>query len=346
MIDVGLVGFGFAGKTFHAPVISAVDGLRLAAIVQRRGDEAAQAYPTAKLVRSLDELLAIDTIRLVVVATPNTSHADIATQCLLADRDVVIDKPFATTYAEAAELVELASQGRLLSVYQNRRWDGDFLTLQKLIAENKLGRIVLFESHFDRFRPHPKENAWRERAEPGSGILFDLGPHLIDQVLVLFGEPESLSADVRAERDWAVIDDAFDVVLHYKKTRAILRATSLASTQTPRFAVQGTGGGYLKYGLDPQEDALKRGQSLRDENWGYEAPERWGTLLLAQGENFIADKLATAPGDYRKYYENIRDALLGKAQLAVTPEQALNVMHALELANESSRTGRVLPWKT
>jgi len=346
MIDVGLVGFGFAGKTFHAPIISAVDGLRLAAIVQRHGDEAAQAYPAAKLLRSLDELLAIDSIRLVVVATPNTSHAEIAKPCLLAGRDVVIDKPFATTYAEAAEVAELAKlRGRLLSVYQNRRWDGDFLTARKLIAESKLGRIILFESHFDRFRPQPKANAWRERAEPGSGVLFDLGPHLIDQALVLFGEPESLSADVRIEREGAAVDDTFDVVLRYTAMRAMLRASVLASTPTPRFAIQGVGGGYLKYGLDPQEDALKRGQSPRDEHWGYEAPERWGTLLIAQGDSFVTDKLATAPGDYRKYYGNIRDALLGNAALAVTPEQALRVMYALELAKESSRTGRVLPWK-
>jgi predicted dehydrogenase len=346
MIDVGLVGFGFAGKTFHAPVISAVDGLRLAAIVQRHGDDAAQTYPAANTVGSLDGLLAIDSIRLVVIATPNTSHAEIAKQCLLAGREVVIDKPFATSYAEAADLVELAKQhGRLLAVYQNRRWDGDFQTVQKLISEEKLGRIVLFESHFDRFRPQPKQNAWRERSEPGSGILFDLGPHLIDQALILFGEPESVSADVRIERNGAVINDAFDVLFRYKATRAILRASVLASTPTPRFAIQGTDGGYLKYGLDPQEDALKRGQSPRDEHWGYEAPERWGTLLLAQGDSFVTDKLATAPGDYRKYYENIRDALLGTAPLAVTPQQALNVMHALELANESSRTGRVLPWK-
>ena len=347
MIDVGLVGFGFAGKTFHAPVISAVDGLRLAAIVQRHGDEAAQAYPGAKLVRSVDELLAIDSIRLVVVATPNTSHAEIAKRCLTSVRDVVIDKPFATTYAEATELVKLAGQReRLLSVYQNRRWDGDFRTVQKLIAEGKLGRIVLFESHFDRFRPQRKENAWRERAEPGSGVLFDLGPHLIDQALVLFGEPDSLSADVRIERDKAEVDDAFDVMFHYKNMRAMLRASALVSTPTPRFVIQGTGGGYLKYGLDPQEDALKRGQSPRDEHWGYEAPERWGTLLVAQADSFVTDKLATQPGNYRKYYENVRDALLGTTTLAVTPEQALRVMYALEMANESSRTGRVLPWKT
>ena len=347
MIDVGLVGFGFAGRTFHAPVITAVEGLRLAAILQRHGSDAEQAYPGARVVRSLDELLAMESIRLVVIATPNPSHFDLAKQCLLAGRDVVIDKPFATTYAEAAELVDLAkAKDRLLSVYQNRRWDGDFLTVKRLLSEGQLGRVVLFESHFDRFRSQPKANAWRERAEPGSGVLFDLGPHLIDQAMVLFGEPEAISADVRIEREGASVDDAFDVVLHYPGMRALLRAGMLVSTPTPRYVIHGTQGGYLKYGLDPQEDALKRGETPAGELWGHELPERWGTLHLVQGDTIVTEKLATAPGDYRQYYQNVRDAILGDAPLAVTPEQALHVMRALELAMESNRRRCAVPWKS
>ena len=346
MIDVGLIGFGFAGRTFHAPVISAVDGLRLAAILQRHGSEAEQAYPTARVVRGLDELLAIDSLQLIVVATSNTSHFDLAKQCLQAGRHVVVDKPFTTTYAEAAELVELAQkQQRMITVYQNRRWDGDFMTVQRLVSENKLGRIVLYESHFDRFRPHLKPDAWRERPEPGGGLLFDLGPHLIDQTMILFGTPEAITADLRIERDGGVVDDAFDVVLHYPKLRAFLRAGVLVSTPTPRFAIQGTQGGYLKYGLDPQEDALKRGESPSSEFWGYEAPERWGTLLQVEGDSFVKDQLPTLPGDYRQYYVNVRDAILGKAALAVTPESVLNVMRALELAVESSQKRCAVNWK-
>ncbi len=346
MTDVGLIGFGFAGRTFHAPVIAAVEGLRLAAILQRHGTEAEQAYPTARVVRSLDELLAIDSVRLVVIATTNTTHFELARQCLLAGRDVVIDKPFTTTLAEAAELVDLAeAKQRLLSVYQNRRWDGDFLTVRQLLGEGKLGRIVLFESHFDRFRQQPKADAWRERPEPGSGLLYDLGPHLIDQAMELFGVPAALSADVRIERDGATVDDAFDIVLYYPEMRALLRADVLASTPTPRFLIHGTQGGYLKYGLDPQEDALKRGDTPMDESWGQDGPDRWGTLHLAQGNSLEAKKFPTARGDYRKYYENVRDAVLGDAPLAVTPQHALRVMRALELAVESSRQRRVLPWK-
>lgn len=347
MIDVGLVGFGFSGQIFHAPMISAVDGLRLAAILQRKGDEAAKAYPAARTARSLDELLAIESIRLVVIATPNTTHFALAKAALLAGRDVVIDKPFATTYAEAAELVEIAQKHkRLLSVYQNRRWDGDFQTVRKLLSEGKLGRVVLFESHFDRFRPQLKENAWRERDEPGSGILFDLGPHLIDQALVLFGEPEAVTADVRVERDGAAVDDAFNLTLHYPRMRALLRASVLASTPAPRFALQGTAGGYLRYGLDPQEAALISGERPLSALWGAEDPGRWGTLLTTQGDALSEEKYPTAAGDYRGCYANIRDAILGAAPLAVTPEQGLNVMHALELARESSRRRCTLPWKS
>ena len=346
MIDVGLIGFGFAGRTFHAPVISAVDGLRLAAILERHGSEAEQAYPTARVVRSLDEMLAINSAQLIVIATSNPSHFELAKQCLEAGRHVVVDKPFTTTYAEAMELVTIAQkQQRIITVYQNRRWDGDFLTVERLVREGKFGRIVLYESHFDRFRPHVRD-VWRERAEPGSGLLFDLGPHLIDQTLVVFGTPDAITADVRIERDGAQVDDAFDVVFHYRKMRGLLRAGVLVTTPTPRFQIQGTRAGYLKYGLDPQEDALKRGETPSGESWGSEAAERWGTLLEAQGDSLVKEQLPTTPGDYRQYYANVRDAILGKAPLAVTPESALKVMRALELAIEASQKRCTVPWKS
>ena len=204
MVNVGLVGFGFAGRVFHAPIISAVPGLNLRAILQRTGDDAAVIYPSARLVKSIDELLAIDDIRLVVIATPNVSHCPLAKQCLLANRDVVVDKPFTTTYAEAAELVDLAAKrGRLLTVYQNLRFNGDFRTVASLVNSGRLGRIALYESHFDRYRLQRRPGAWRERAEAGSGVFFDLGVHLIDQAMLLFGRPEAITADIRIERDGA-----------------------------------------------------------------------------------------------------------------------------------------------
>ena len=342
MINVGVVGFGFAARVFHAPIITAVSGLNLRAIVQRNGDEAARLYPQAAYVRSVEQLLAIPEIGLVVVATPNTSHYSIAKQCLLADKNVVVDKPFTTTFSEAEELISLARQRkRLLSVYQNRRFDGDFRTVVNLVLTNRLGRIVLFESHFDRYRPELRPDAWRERPEPGSGIFFDLGVHLLDQALLLFGRPEALTADIRIERDGAQVDDAFDVLLHYPGMRALLRASMVALAPNLRFLVRGEDAAYVKHGIDPQEEALKRGEVPKDPMWGEETRDNWGTLQTQQG----AELVETKRGNYRLFYENVRDAILGKSKPAVTQDQMLEVMRGVELARRSSEERRTLPWE-
>jgi predicted dehydrogenase len=339
VLNVGLVGYGFAGRVFHAPVIRAVAGLRLTTIVRRHGTPD-PPYSDVTVVRSVDELLtrAID---LVVVATPNPSHHPIAQQCLLAGRHVVIDKPFTTTVAEAAELIRLGNERRrVLSAYQNRRYVGDFVTLRQLLSESALGRVRIFESHFDRFRPELRPGAWREQPQPGSGVWFDLGPHLLDQTLVLFGVPQAISADIRVERAGAAADDAFDVTLHYPHMRALLRATMLAVAPGPTFAIHGTNGSFIKYGVDPQEEALKAGRTPDESHWDAEPAERYGTLTTPEGTRTVP----TIPSSFTRYYENIRDAILGKAQLAVGPEQVLDVMRGLELAVASSRQRRVLPW--
>jgi predicted dehydrogenase len=257
----------------------------------------------------------------------------------------VIDKPFATTSAQAKELVNLAeTRGKVLSVYFNRRWDGDFRTVQKLLSDGSLGRVVYFESHFDRFRPELKQGAWREQNAPGSGVLFDLGSHLIDQAMTLFGIPSAIEADVRIERTGAAVDDAFDVMLIYPDKRALLRATMLANVPGVRFTVHGTMGSYVKVGMDPQEDALKSGQRPRSDKWGTENEENWGTLSIAEGERNRVQKVPTFAGDYRKFYENVRDAIASGGSVAVKPIEALNVMVALELALQSSREGKRVPW--
>jgi predicted dehydrogenase len=346
MIDIGLVGFGFAGRVFHAPIIAAVPGLRLRAIVQRTGDDAARLYPEAQILKSVDDLLRLEEIKVVVIATPNTSHYPLARQCLLAGRDVVVDKPFTTTYAEAAELVSLANQvGRMLTVYQNLRSNGDFRTVRQLVESERLGRIALYEAHFDRYRLLMRPGAWRERAEPGSGVFFDLGVHLIDQAMVLFGLPEAITADIRIEREGAVVDDAFDVVLHYPKTRALLRASMIALAPDLRYMVRGEKGAFVKYGIDPQEEALRKGKIPSDDTWGREAREKWGVLYTTNGDATTAETITTLPGDYRLFYSNVRDALLGNAPIDVTHEQMLNVMNALELAQESSHKRCTLDWR-
>jgi predicted dehydrogenase len=347
MIDVGLIGFGLAGRSFHAPVINAVAGLRLAAIMQRSGDEAARLYPDARIVRSIEELLATPDIRLVVVATPNDTHHPIARQCLAAGRDVIVDKPLAPTLEEALDLVKFAQErGRLLTVYQNRRYDGDFQAVQQLVASGRLGRIVRFESNYDRFRPQLKPNAWRERSGPGTGILFDLAPHLIDHALVLFGLPEGVTADIRVERENAIADDSFDLTLHYAGSlRALLRATMLAPVTRPRFILHGTSGAYVKHAFDVQEPKLRAGRLPWDETPSKEEQEEnSGVLTLMKADGTSTKELVPpAPSDYRSYYANVRDVLLGTAPPAVTPQHALNVMRILELARDSNARRCTIP---
>jgi scyllo-inositol 2-dehydrogenase (NADP+) len=346
VIEVGLIGFGLAGRAFHAPVIRAVSGLHLAAILQRSGNEAAEKYPGVRIVRSLDELLAIKVIRLIVIATPNDTHYAFARQCLEADRDVVVDKPFTTTLEEAISLVQLAKKlGRLLTVYQNRRYDGDFQAILKLVADGTLGRIVRFETTYDRYRPQLKPGAWRETRRAGSGILFDIAPHLIDHALMLFGLPEAVTADVRIERESAVADDAFDITLHYPKSlRAVLRSSILAAAPRPRFVLLGTQGSFVKQTFDPQEMNLRRGYLPSDSGWGAEPEENWGVLTVPSGDTLVERRIPSVTCDYRNYYANLRDAILGKAHLAVTPEWSLDVMRLILLARESSEQRRTLPW--
>ena len=346
-IQVGVIGFGLAGRVFHAPVVSAVPGLQLAAIVERSGDSARAAYPNVRVVRSVGELLAIDSIELVVVATPNQTHLDLARQCLEAGRHVVVDKPFAPTSAEAAQMVDIAQKkGRLLTVYQNRRWDGDFLTVRRILQEGRLGRLVHFESHMERYRPALKANAWRELPTPGSGLWFDLGPHLLDQAFVLFGAPQAMTAELRNEREGAAVDDAFDVVLHYPGLRVLLRSNLLTCATGPRFRLNGTQGSFVKYGSDPQEDALKQGATMDQPHWGEEPKENAGTLSIAEGDKVVTARIPTDAGNYSRYYQNVRDAILSGAPLDVTPEHALRIMHALELAIESNRRGCKLPFES
>lgn len=346
MIEVGLIGFGLAGGAFHAPVICAVPGLRLAAILQRKGDEAAKRYPGVRIARNMDEFLSIREIRLVVIATPNDTHYDLARHCLMAGRDVVVDKPFAATHEEAKVLVQFANdRGRLLTVYQNRRYDGDFQAIRKLVEEGTLGRIVRFETAYDRYRPQLKAGAWRETSRAGSGILFDIAPHLIDHALVLFGLPEAVTADVRIERENAVADDAFDIMFHYPRgMRAVLRSSILAAAPRPRFVLHGTQGSFVKQNFDPQENNLRYGNIPASGPWGAEPEENWGVLTVPRGDAFAQRRVPSANCDFRDYYANVRDALLGKASLAVTPEWALNVMRLLEMARESSEQQRTIPW--
>lgn len=344
-IGVGLVGYGMASRVFHAPVIEAVRALRLRKIVERRGEESRGRHAGAETVRDVEEVLADERVELVVIATPNESHFDLARRSLLAGKHVVVEKPFTNTYGEARELIGLArSQNCLISVHQNRRWDGDFMTVRNVLEGGLLGRLVEYESHFDRYRNEPRPGAWRESSGPGSGVLYDLGAHLIDQALVLFGLPDEVSADVRTQREFAKAVDSFDVALRYEALNVTLKATMLAREPGPRFTLHGTKGSFVKHGLDPQEEALKLGQRPTSEHWGEEPEELWGTINTTIGGLHFRGKVETFAGRYTDYYQNVADAIRGRAELIVKPEEAANTIRVIELALESSARKCVVPF--
>jgi scyllo-inositol 2-dehydrogenase (NADP+) len=360
-ICTAVLGYGLAGRVFHCPFVHAVPGLELSAIVQRNGDTAAASYPQARILRDVEEAFADATIDLIVVGTPNETHFDLAMRALKAGKHVVIDKPFAATSQQARELITLAtSQGKILAPFHNRRYDGDFLTVRKLLEEDKLGRIVLVDSHFDRFRPIRRPNTWKEYAGHANGLLFDLGPHLVDQALALFGAPKTITAGVRSERDVTDIDDAFDILLEFdlpathgtpaRGLRYECHATMIAAAAAPRFRLHGTLGSFVKYGLDPQEPTLIAGahppQLGSPELWLQEKESAWGTLTLApnpsEPSQLTHTTLPTEIGDYRQFYANVRDAIQGSAPLAIPAEIGYRTIRLLELAVQSSEEKRTL----
>jgi scyllo-inositol 2-dehydrogenase (NADP+) len=345
-INVGLVGFGLSGRVFQSPIITSVPGLHLKSVVERHKEESKAFYPWVEIVRDFEALLQDETIDLVVITPPNQFHFEMTQKALLAGKHVVVEKPFTNTSQEASELVELAKkQGKLLSVYQNRRWDGDFQTVRQVVESGWLGELKEVEIHYDRFRNELKPSAWREENKPGSGILFDLGSHLIDQAQTLFGTPDSVQADVRITRKGGQVDDYFDVVLQYGELKVILKSSSLVREEGPHYTVHGTRGSFVKYGMDSQENALKEGVMPSDiSDWGIDPEEMWGILHTEMNGLVVRGQVETIRGDYRGYYQNIVDAIEGKADLAVTPEQARNTIRIIELAMQSSRERRELPF--
>lgn len=343
-LRVGLVGYGYAGKTFHAPLIAGVPGLQLAAVSSRDAARVHADWPGVEVLADPRALVQRPDLDLVVIASPNDSHFPLARAALAAGRHVVVDKPFTLTLAEARELCALAhARGRLLSVFHNRRWDSDFLTLRALVEQGALGRVVHVESAFDRFRPAVRAR-WRESAAPGGGLWFDLGPHLIDQALQLFGWPEAITLDQAVLREGGLADDWFQARLHYPALRVVLRASMLAATPSPRFVVHGSAGSWTKRGLDPQEDALKAGERPAwppRPGWGVDAGR--SEVTLAQGEALVSQPWPLQTGRQGAYYAAVHDALRGQAANPVPPEQAVAVMALIECGQRSAREGRTLP---
>ena len=345
-INVGLIGYGMAGQVFHAPLIDANPDLHLKTVVERHSDNSRKRYPWIEIVTDIEKVFNDDEIKLIVIATPNRTHFDLARQALLANKHVVVDKPFTVTSLEAKELTHLAKQqGKLLSVFQNRRWDGDFLTVKKIIEQGLLGRLVEFESHYDRYVNFIRDNPWKETNQQGNGLLYDLGSHLIDQALVLFGVPDSVFADMGVRRDSGTIIDHFEVILYYKTVKAILRSGLLVREAGARFSLHGTLGSFVKFGLDPQEELLKQGAIPLGSDWGNESPSLWGKLnTQINGEHGISTR-ETERGDYPAYYRNIINAISKSEKLIVTPEAGTDILRVIELAIQSNAEKRVIPFR-
>lgn len=345
-LNVGVIGCGYATATFHAPLIRAVAGLDLVAVSSSDPAKAAALLPGVTVEADPQALIARPDIDLVVIPTPNDTHHPLAAAALDAGRHVVVDKPFTLTVAQGADLIERARRGgRLLSVFHNRRWDGDFLTLSRLVADGTLGRVVELTSTFERYRPSVPVR-WRDQGGPGSGLWYDLGPHLLDQALCLFGMPATLTLDLARLRDGALADDWFQAVLGYERARVILRAGTLVAEPAPRFTAHGTLGSYIKRGLDPQEAAMKSGILPGAPGWGVDPDP--GTLTLAGPDSAMEHRPAPAlAGDYRHFYTGVRDAILAldggpPHPNPVPASEALAVMRLIELGLCAAQAGRAL----
>lgn len=349
-LRVVVIGYGLAGAVFHAPLVAATPGMKVAAIVtnnSQRQQKAHQDYPDAAILASAEEIWR-DPARfdLVVVATANRAHVPLGIAALKAGLPVVIDKPLAASVAEAERLVTVSQRtGKPFTVFQNRRWDNDFLTVRQLLAQNALGKVVRYESRFERFRPAPNAQAWRESSDPteAGGLLYDLGSHLIDQALQLFGKPVSVYAELAHSRPGAQVDDDSFVAITFEDgLHAHLWMNVVSRIPAQRMRVCGLQGTYEKWGLDPQEDALRSGLRPGDAGWGREPEERWGHLSGEVAGLHFDGRIETLPGAYEQYYALVRDALLSGSALPVDPAGVLYVLRVIEAAQQSAREQRVV----
>lgn len=349
-LRVALIGYGLAGSVFHAPLIGVTPGMAVTAVVTSSSERQAQArqdLPGVKVVRTAEELWEhAGDYDLVVVASPNRTHASLGIAALRAGLPVVIDKPMASSVAEGERLLAVSKEtGKLLTVFQNRRWDNDFLTVQQLLASGMLGPVTRFESRFERYRLVPRAQAWRELAAPeeAGGLLFDLGSHLIDQAIQLFGRPSEVYAEVDLRRPTVSVDDDTFVALHFASgVRAHLWMNVTSRVPAQRYRVSGLLGTYEKWGLDPQEEALRVGQRPTDANWGQEPREHWGRLSTDVSGVHVDGQVETLPGAYQTYYALLAEALRNGGKPPVDANDSLYVLRVIEAAQVSARERRVV----
>ena len=336
-IKTGLVGFGVSARTFHAPYFETMPEYEMVSVVERNSSFAKEKYPAIKQVRSFEDLLGDPGIELVVITTPNETHFPYSKLALQAGKHVVVEKPFTNTSAEAMQLVELSrNSDRILSIYHNRRYVSDFFTIREILDKKLLGEVHEFIGHYDRYRLEERPEAWREKNNPGSGILYDLGSHLIDQSLCFFGLPKNITADIRLQRPHAKVDDYFDLWLDYGFLKVILKAGMLVREPGPRYKIHGTIGSFVKYGEDPQEAKLKAGKLPVEKDFGKEPEEIYGILHTVIDGKLVRETYPSHPGDFSAYYKNLYATIRNGAELKEKPEQGFNTIRIIELAFESN----------
>ena len=341
-ITTALASYGMSGLVFHGPLLETHAHFRITKILERHRNDSRGKHKEAVIVRSYDDILKDEDIELVILNTPDYLHHEMALAALEAGKHIVVEKPFTLSVEEANEIIELGRQkDRMVSVFQNRRWDGDFITVKKVIEEGQLGRLVSFESHFDRFRNYIQDS-WKEDNRVGAGTLYNLGSHMIDQALQLFGMPDYVFADVRGQRSGSKVDDTFDIFMHYPDVKCLVRGSYLVKEAGPRYILHGTEGSFLKHGLDPQEDRLKAGDIPGSANWGEEESQFYGLLNTGISGKESRKRIPTLPGNYLAYYDNIADHLRKGERLLVSPEQGRDVIRIIEAAYRSAGEGSTI----
>lgn len=343
-IKTALLSYGMSGEVFHAPLLITNPGFDLSSVVQRHANSANQHYPTVNVIRAVDEVIQDPSIELVIVNTPNETHFPFAMKALEAGKHVVVEKPFTVTVSEANELIEFSKKkNKILTAFQNRRWDGDFLTLKKVIDGKMVGKIVEFEAHYDRFRNYIEPNTWKEEDGIGKGILYNLGSHMLDQVLVLFGMPDEVDARIGIQRPGGKVDDFYDIRLQYNDLNVIIKSSYLVREQGPRYMLHGTEGSFItNSGIDPQEQALKEKKVPGSAGWGTLDKASWGKLNSTINGLHVEGKIETIAGNYMGFYNNLYEVIREGKPLAVKPEQARDVIILIEAAYESNRLRKAI----
>ena len=338
MISTAIISYGISSKTFHIPFLTTHGGYSLDMILERNGETAKEKFPSIKIVKNIETVLNDPSIELVVITSPNTTHFPYAKAALEAGKHVVVEKPFTNTSAEALELIELSKKtGKICSVFHNRRYVADFLTMKKILEDGLLGEPREFFAHYDRFRPDPRTyGLWREHELPGSGVFYDLGPHLIDQVLVLFGKPSFITADIRKMKSYSKVDDFFDVKLEYDNLIVTLHSSMLVKEMGPRYMIHGTKGSFIKHGEDPQEDLLKAGVVPTGPDWGKEEPSNFGLIHTEVDGKEVREIYPSLKGSFGYYYDNLYKSITANQPLKETAVDGYNVIKLIELAFESS----------